>query len=699
MAYTLKLSNGQLFLNLPDQTSDKVSTSLTLIGKNVNAYGTDINQNYIKLLENFSNSVAPTAPIVGQLWYDSSKKQVQVYSSKNGDWKPVGAPTIAATRPSILTTGDLWYDTTTEQLKFQTAEGLVVIGPSVDASIGRSGWVNSSTTVIDASTSTTYTYEELYSNDKLMAILSDTAFENTATTTSTDIIRNVGVGITPIWRSGLQAEFLGTATYARNLMNGNDVIPAGQFLSNTGPIALDFPLFVYNSLTVSASSGTQDIQLSASANSTLTTMLIGETNANFELRVTSEFFPDKGPMLHASAREARLGIFNSNPLTDVDIIGDVTVRGNLIVDGGATYITSQDLRVNDKTIQLNYTDGASTPFDANGSGIEVYITEVGARPVEFKWFNTSLDGGIPDVWRTPNSIQLASTDSGIYLFNDLLFTRNSIGSQITSAPGLTEIGQLTSATIAGMRFTSISSTSTTTVRIIPLAPPTGDSVLQIGQYSVNRTVDFGSCDLINARTPENGAPESSVVTVGYVERVLRQDRQLVTGLSIDVSGESDAATPDDPRIDRHITELLQILYNPDYGPGYGPGNPDPFATPIGTIAKVLVTRSFTGPTTGISAQAPNGVDVRVTNFDSGEPIEVVRYNPSLQISVAVDPRFITVQKCIKQYSVQTEDPNDVNSRPIWFRYPSGPATTSSILWPQVGQAIWYSTSTGDSSVI
>ena len=71
MSYTLKLTNGKILLTLPDQQSDRVSTSLTLIGKNVNAYGTDINQNYIHILENFANSVAPTAPLVGQMWYDT----------------------------------------------------------------------------------------------------------------------------------------------------------------------------------------------------------------------------------------------------------------------------------------------------------------------------------------------------------------------------------------------------------------------------------------------------------------------------------------------------------------------------------------------------------------------------------------------------------------------------------------------------
>ena len=67
MSYTLRLSNGKILLTLADQQTDSVTTSLTLIGKNVNAYGADINQNYIRLLEHFASTTQPTSPLAGQL--------------------------------------------------------------------------------------------------------------------------------------------------------------------------------------------------------------------------------------------------------------------------------------------------------------------------------------------------------------------------------------------------------------------------------------------------------------------------------------------------------------------------------------------------------------------------------------------------------------------------------------------------------
>jgi hypothetical protein len=682
MAYTLKYSDGRLFLNLPDQESNRVATSLTLIGKNVNAYGTDINQNYIKLLENFANSVEPTAPMVGQIWYDTSKQQIKVYT-KNREFKPVGAPIIAATKPAGLAIGDLWYDTTAEQLKFQTNGDLVVIGPQTDSSIGRSGWINSTLTTIN---SETVTVEALYSNDKLMAILSDTPFTITGTTTSTNM-RDIGVGITANYSDGLEVEFRGTATYARNLIREDGaIISATSYLSNSPDfIRLDYPLYLYNStLTIAAASGRQDIQLYSSADSTLTTLLIGEANENFELRVTSEFFPLKGPILHASAREARLGIFNSNPLTDVDINGDVTVRGNLIVDGGLTYITTQDILVEDKTITVN-SRPVGTPMglnDADNSGIEVY-TNTGdpntnyAR--EIKWRSLSPNGSISNVWRVTDNLQLAFVDSAFYINDQMVLSRTSLGPTVTSAPNLTEIGNLTTATLAGIRFSSEITTTTSRVKMIPIAPTSGESILQIGQANINPTIDFAGCELINVKAPGPGSSTSTVATKGYVDLAINQDRQVVVGVTIDVSGEGDA--PNDPGVDDHVIKILTVLYDPSL--------PFPYATPAGTIAKVLVTRSNTTATsasTFIPGEVPSsvaGLPVDVINGEA-QTVTVVQYNPNFQVEVNVPKRVLEIDKCIKQYILTGSDPNGPF---VWAAYPS--ANIGNILWPQAGVAGWY----------
>lgn len=82
MSYIINNSRGNIVAVIPDG-SVNTSTSLTLIGQGVTNYGTDQNENLVYLLENFASPTAPSTPILGQLWYDSSSDSMYSYSSAN----------------------------------------------------------------------------------------------------------------------------------------------------------------------------------------------------------------------------------------------------------------------------------------------------------------------------------------------------------------------------------------------------------------------------------------------------------------------------------------------------------------------------------------------------------------------------------------------------------------------------------------
>lgn len=79
MPYSINKSNGDLLVTVEDGTADLNSTSLALVGRNYAGYGEYLNENFVKLLENFSRSTQPSSPITGQLWYDSANKILKVY--------------------------------------------------------------------------------------------------------------------------------------------------------------------------------------------------------------------------------------------------------------------------------------------------------------------------------------------------------------------------------------------------------------------------------------------------------------------------------------------------------------------------------------------------------------------------------------------------------------------------------------------
>ena len=85
MSYIINNTRGQIVAVVGDGTINTTATDLALVGRAVTNYGDFQNENYVFLLENFANGSAPTQPILGQLWYDSSTDLISAYSTAN-DW-------------------------------------------------------------------------------------------------------------------------------------------------------------------------------------------------------------------------------------------------------------------------------------------------------------------------------------------------------------------------------------------------------------------------------------------------------------------------------------------------------------------------------------------------------------------------------------------------------------------------------------
>lgn len=96
------------------------TTDLRLYGQGTQDWGESVNENFVKLAENFAGASAPLNPIEGQFWY--SIKQYHFDSSGsvwyiwNGtSWSTIDV-THAASAPSSPRLNDYWYDTIAERL-------------------------------------------------------------------------------------------------------------------------------------------------------------------------------------------------------------------------------------------------------------------------------------------------------------------------------------------------------------------------------------------------------------------------------------------------------------------------------------------------------------------------------------------------------------------------------------------------------
>ena len=140
MPYILNKTNGNSLVVLQDASLD-LTTDLTFVGRNYAGYGEIQNENFLKLLENFSNTTPPTRPILGQIWFNSTADQRRLnvcYDGKN--FKGLAVLRVQSESPGQSLTGELWWDSNNNQLKAFNGSSYLTIGPTI-SSIQRASWI------------------------------------------------------------------------------------------------------------------------------------------------------------------------------------------------------------------------------------------------------------------------------------------------------------------------------------------------------------------------------------------------------------------------------------------------------------------------------------------------------------------------------------------------------------------------------
>ena len=271
MAYTVTKTAGTVITTVADGTVNTTSTSLTLIGKNYAGYGIFLNENYVQLLENFSNTTPPTAPLTGQLWYDNVNDILKVYNSDTNIWKPISSSITSATAPSaaISVTGDIWWDTTNAQLKVWSGSAWITIGPSYTSTAGTSGPVTQ--TILDSLGASHVVTLFYISNSVIMILSKDSSF---TPQTAIPGFATVLPGLNLISTSTLTgAQFTGATTGASTLGG----FTASQFLRSDISQTTNFAFGAAGGLTVGS-----DLVFDASSG---TVAVVSETTLNKNIRV------------------------------------------------------------------------------------------------------------------------------------------------------------------------------------------------------------------------------------------------------------------------------------------------------------------------------------------------------------------------------------------------------------------------------
>jgi hypothetical protein len=201
MAYIIYNNDGSVLLTMAEGKVDSETTSLDLIGKNVDNYGEILNNNLIRLMTNFAGptSISPRSPQVGQLWYNTTDKRLTVY---NGiEFKPTDQTLVSGTEPLTTSTGDLWYDSVNSQLKIWNGTTYKIVGPAVSGVLGKFGVEPPSVSIKEFGTNIPKNVGVMFSYGASLALATTASFTMSTSSsliyfgasTSTEIVSGITV--------------------------------------------------------------------------------------------------------------------------------------------------------------------------------------------------------------------------------------------------------------------------------------------------------------------------------------------------------------------------------------------------------------------------------------------------------------------------------------------------------------------------
>jgi microcystin-dependent protein len=237
--------NKQEAITVYDNTTNE-DTSLRFPGRNVTGYGKIIAENFLNLLENFAGPNRPVNPVEGQIWYDNSAGQKELYIYDGTNWKSASTIQKGTTEPRVedSSIGELWVDTTNQQLYVFSGQNWILVGPNFSTGL-RSGPVIES--VVDAD-NVDRVILTVYVQDEPVIIISKDSFTPKTTVRGFTRIRS-GINITEITDigvGGFAPKLYGTATIAESLSVGGTPIEASKFFILDRPNTTTSPINIRN---------------------------------------------------------------------------------------------------------------------------------------------------------------------------------------------------------------------------------------------------------------------------------------------------------------------------------------------------------------------------------------------------------------------------------------------------------------------
>ncbi len=184
--YTDEINTGKTPITVAPGQIDTTHTSISLSGQGLLIYGEAVNENFLRMLENFASPTPPANPTVGQIWFNSATSSINVCTVVSGvgvgTWEPL-------TSNSDLLAHAANFDLHLTPFENALLDGInsTITSADINALDGITGNIQTQITNVSSSSNAALTAHE---NDFGLHL---TAFENTlldgivSTLTSTEI--------------------------------------------------------------------------------------------------------------------------------------------------------------------------------------------------------------------------------------------------------------------------------------------------------------------------------------------------------------------------------------------------------------------------------------------------------------------------------------------------------------------------------
>jgi hypothetical protein len=306
----------------------------------------------------------------------------------------------------------LWYDNVRQQLFFFDGTSAILMAPSYSSAQSRSGLQVD--TILDT-LNQTRVITSLYNNGILLGIFAKDSF-----TPKVAIIGFTG-SIEPGFNAGTLANFKIRATCTNSDSLGGAV--ATTYVRTDSSNAINGQLQITVDSGMILGSAGQGLLFVNSGDFVLAN---SSQDKNITLSVNKASTQENAIVINASART--VGLYPTISASTVNVGGDLVVAGNLTVEGTTTTLNTSVFTVEDKNIIIA---NVASPTNSTADGAGITIKGTTDKTVAYSNSSNWLD--------VSETVNLAA-GKALYIGGTKVIDGNSLGSAITSIPGVSSFG-------------------------------------------------------------------------------------------------------------------------------------------------------------------------------------------------------------------------------------------------------------------